>query len=281
MKIAILSGKGGTGKTLISTNLASVISEEQKVQLLDCDVEEPNSHLFLNTDWKSEKDVNLMLPVVNHDLCDKCGKCAEECQFGAIVTYPTGTLVFNNLCHGCGVCTMVCPQKAIKEVPKRKGEIKSGIVSENFELKMGLLEIGEPSGVSIIRELKKEIDDSKVVILDSPPGSTCPVVETLRGVDFALMVTESSPFGLHDLKEVLEIIEDMKIPHAVLINRYDKQYSEMNEFLEKRKIPVLLRIPFERAIAEYYSRGELISEKMPEKRKMMEKLFEKIQELAG
>ena len=281
MKIAVLSGKGGTGKTLISTNLAFVVSKENKVQLLDCDVEEPNSHLFLNTDWKTEKDVNLMLPVVNHNICDKNGRCAEECQFGAIVTYPTGTLIFNNLCHGCGVCTMVCPNNAIKEVPKSTGKIKSGKVSENFEFKMGLMNIGEPSGVSIIRELKKGIDNSKIAILDSPPGSTCPVVETLRGVDFALLVTESSPFGLHDLREVLEIIEEMKIPHGVVINRYNKQYSEMDEFLKKKKIPVLLRIPFDRSIAEYYSRGELIVEKMPEKREMMKKLFDNIMELAG
>ncbi len=280
MKIAVLSGKGGTGKTLISTNLASFLANSRKVQLLDCDVEEPNSHIFFKTEFTHWENVNIMIPLVDQNQCSKCGICARECKFGAIVSYPTGTLVFQNLCHGCGVCSMVCPEKAISEVPKMIGEIKKGSVNPNLALGMGLLKIGEPSGVQIIRQLKSHIDPAAdVVILDSPPGSSCPVVETLRQTDFALIVTESSPFGLHDMQAVLEIVEEMKIPHGVIINRYDASYREMENFLREKNIPLLLTIPFDRSIAESYSRGKLFSIENPAKASLMEQLFAKISEV--
>lgn len=261
-KIAVLSGKGGTGKTLVSTNLANVIANSRRVHLLDCDVEEPNSHLFFDVEYFDEFVVNILLPVVNQDECNHCRKCTEACEFGAIMASPTKTVVFEALCHGCGLCTMVCPTKAISEVDKTIGIVKKGRVGDsNLAYSMGLLNIGEPSGVRIIRELKKQTSEKdEIIILDSPPGASCPVVETLRGADFAILVTESSPFGMHDLLIALDVVRDMKIPVGVIINRYDERFTEMEKELKDKQIPVLMKIPFDKQIAKIYSEGQLFTE---------------------
>jgi len=275
LKIAVLSGKGGTGKTLVSTNLANILSKNIDVELLDCDVEEPNSSLFYNVDFEKETSVNIDLPVVDNDICTKCRKCADSCQFGAINVFSTGTMVFESLCHGCGVCSDVCPVNAITERKKEIGTIKYGKLNKiNFG--EGLLNIGEPSGVKVIRELKEFSNKIDVQILDSPPGASCSVVETLRDADYAILVTEPTPFGLHDLKSAQEIAENMGIKHGVVINRFEEEYDEMNEFLEAKSVDTLQKIPFSREIAEIYSKGDLISDK-----EEYAHLFEKIAEKVG
>ncbi|MBO8160514.1 MAG: P-loop NTPase [Thermosipho sp. (in: Bacteria)] len=265
MKIAILSGKGGTGKTTVSTNLAWVLSKITSVQLLDADVEEPNDHIFFDISFDHEESVDLLLPVVNNETCIRCGECSKNCQFGAISVFNSGTIVFENLCHGCGVCKMVCPVNAITEKSKSIGKVMLGTISKNLKFGMGILNIGEPSGVRIIRQLKKHIDNkAEVVIIDSQPGTSCPVVETLRNVDFAILVTEPTTFGLHDLSLAIELVKEMNIPSGIIINRDNSKTNIIDKFAEKENIPILMKIPFKKQIAKIYSEGNLFSKFLPE-----------------
>lgn len=276
MVIAVLSGKGGTGKTTLATNLARVLSFNYQVQLLDADAEEPDVHLFFQTVRESREDVHLMLPVIDREKCSLCGKCAEECQFGALSIFDTGVMVFNTLCHGCGLCTMICPESAITEVPKVIGRVDMGSIDDSLSFGMGIMEIGEPSPVRIIRALKKHIDHERIVIIDSPPGTSCPVVETLRKVDYAIMVTEPTPFGLHDLELAVSIVREMEVPFGVVINRDNASYSKIDEFASRENIGILERIPFDREIARAYSEGVLFSDAFPEWRVRLEKMYAKI-----
>lgn len=280
MKIAVLSGKGGTGKTFISTNLAWVLSENKKVKLVDVDVEEPNSRLFFNIKINREEKVNLLLPRVDQEKCTHCGKCSDTCEFSAISAFPTATMVFKNLCHGCGACMMVCPTRAISEIPKELGRIRFGEINSNLSFAEGELKIGEPSGVKIIRELKKMVEDKNSIILfDSPPGATCPVVETLRNVDFALLVTEGTPFGLHDLKIAYEIVKEMNIPSGIIINRNSDEFKEIDKFAEENKIKIIEKIPFSRDIASEYSSGNLFVTKNEEWKKRFYDIFTSIEKV--
>lgn len=280
MKIAVLSGKGGTGKTFVSTNLAWVLSVENKVKLVDADVEEPNSRLFFNIKIDKEENVHLLLPKVDQEKCIHCGKCSDVCEFSAISSFPSATMVFSNLCHGCGACTMVCPTRAISEIPKELGKLRFGKINNNLDFAEGELKIGEPSGVKIIRELKRMINDkNSIVILDSPPGATCPVVETLRNVDFALLVTEGTPFGLHDLKIAYEVVKDMNIPTGIIINRYSDEYKDIDVFAEKNEIKVFERIPFMREIASEYSKGNIFVDQNDEWKKRFNNIFNSIKEV--
>ncbi len=282
MIINVLSGKGGTGKTTVSTNLAYVLKEAgMDVQLLDTDVEEPNTHIFFDITFERERSVDILLPVVDKNKCTLCGECAKVCQFGAIVVFPTTVMVFDYLCHGCGACTMVCPERAISERPKSIGKISFGRTKEGIKYGMGLLNIGEPSGVRIIREMKKEMYDAQVTIIDSPPGTSCPVVESLRRSDFAILVTESTPFGLHDLKMAVRVVREMGIRMGVVINRYDPSFKELEDYLQSEGIPLLMRIPFDRRIAHHYSRGEIFSRHIPEWKEEFLRMYEEIEKAAG
>ncbi|MFO7881952.1 MAG: ATP-binding protein [Kosmotogaceae bacterium] len=276
MKIAVLSGKGGTGKTTISTNLAWVLSKEMPIQLMDMDTEEPNSHIFFDVDFTHEESTNLLIPEVNNEKCTRCGKCAEVCQFGAIAVFETGVLVFDGLCHGCGACSIVCPENAITEVPKSIGKIKLGNAEDNLAFGMGLLNIGEMSGVPIIRHLKKHIDDNRTVILDSPPGVSCPVVETLRGADSALLVTEATPLGFHDLLLAVDVVREMGIPMGVVVNRASDDYEQIEKYVEVENIPLLGKIPYDKKIAEKYSRGELFVKEDKDWFEEIRNIFERI-----
>lgn len=277
MKITILSGKGGTGKTTVSTNLAYTLSKKYKVQLLDADVEEPNDHLFFNVNVEKEESVDMLLPVVDNDACIRCGECAKACQFGAITSFPNATVVFKNLCHGCGVCSMVCPVNAITEVPKSIGKIVLGKINDNLKFGMGLLNIGEPSGVRIIKQLKKHIDENvDVVLIDSQPGTSCPVVESLRNIDFAILVTEPTTFGLHDLSLAVDLVREMKIPSGIVINRDTGNTNLIDEYAKKENIPILLKIPFDREIAKLYSEGKIFSEYLPEWEEKFANVFDTI-----
>ncbi len=282
MKIAIISGKGGTGKTTISTNLAYVLSLKHKVMLIDADVEEPNSHLFFNIKFEREISVNLKKPVIDMKKCTLCRKCVEVCQFGALIAFPKSIFVYENLCKGCGACKLICPTKAISERSTELGIIKIGSISENLKYAMGLLNIGELSGVKIIRELKNNIpSDIEITIIDAPPGASCPVVEALVDTDFAILVTEPTPFGLSDLKMAVSIIEEMKIPSGIIVNRYTKGSDIIHNFAKEKNIPIISTIFFDREIAKYYSKGEIFSKHIDKWQNEFIEIYDKIQRLTN
>jgi len=273
MIVSIASGKGGTGKTTVAVNLALALSH---VQLLDCDVEEPNVHLLLKPEVNQVKPVCVSIPRINEELCNHCGKCAEFCEYNALFVSAEKVLVFPELCHNCGGCAIICPNHAIVEEKHQIGRIKMGIAGK-AELVYGELEVGEPMSVPIIREVKKQIDRSKNVILDSPPGTSCPVIETVRGSDFCLLVTEPTPFGLHDLKIAVHVLKNMKIPFGVVINRAGVGDKKVYEYCKEEHTPILLEIPFQRRIAELYSRGIPFSQEMPEWKEKFQTLFSQIE----
>jgi MinD superfamily P-loop ATPase containing an inserted ferredoxin domain len=275
--VSVASGKGGTGKTSLAVNLAISI---ENAQLLDCDVEEPNAHLLLNPKITCQEPVYRLVPSVNEELCDYCGKCAAFCQYNAILAVPGKILVFPELCHGCGGCILTCPKKAISEGKNRIGVIKEGF-TDDIRIVFGELEVGEPLAVPLIREVKKRLDKSRNVILDAPPGTSCPVIETVKGSDFCILVTEPTPFGLHDLKITVKVLEDMKIPYGVVVNRAGIGDKKIYEYCRGKGIPILLEIPYQRKIAELYSKGIPFSLKMPEWTDKFQKLFEDVKELVG
>ncbi len=249
--ISIASGKGGTGKTTVAVNLALSLG---KVQLLDCDVEEPNAHILLQPEIRETKRVYALIPVILEDRCDHCGKCAEFCQYHALFVTAKKVLTFPELCHSCGGCSMVCPLDAIIEEKKEIGKLKMGM-AKNVELVYGELNIGEPMAVPLIRAVKNRIRSDKTVLIDAPPGTACPLVASVYKSDYCILVAEPTPFGLHDLKITVEVLRKMKIPLGVVINRGGIGDKKVYEYCEKEKIPILLEIPFDRKIAELYSRG--------------------------
>ncbi|MGC9095428.1 MAG: ATP-binding protein [Candidatus Bathyarchaeia archaeon] len=277
MIISIASGKGGTGKTSVAVNLAVSIED---VQLLDCDVEEPNDHLLLHPKISHEKPVYTLIPSLNEELCDHCGKCAVFCQYNAIFASSEKVLIFPELCHGCGGCILVCPKKALTEGKHRIGALKRGYAG-NSELVYGELEVGEPMAVPLIREVKKCIDKNRNVILDAPPGTSCPVIETVKGSDFCILVTEPTPFGLHDLKIAVQVLKDMKISSGVVVNRAGIGDGKVYEYCKEEEIPVLLEIPYQRRIAELYSKGVPFSQEMPEWKEKFIALFNEVRRRVG
>jgi MinD superfamily P-loop ATPase len=277
MIVSIASGKGGTGKTSVAVNMALSI---RNVQLLDCDVEEPNAHLLLHPKISRTERVYVSVPFVNEELCDHCGKCSKFCQYNAIFVSPEKVLIFPELCHSCGGCALVCPKKAITEDKHVIGTLKLASAGD-LKLVYGELEVGEPMAVPIIREVKRQIDKSRNVVLDSPPGTSCPVIETVKGSDFCILVTEPTPFGLHDLKITVQVLEDMKIPFGVVINRTGIGDQKVYGYCREKNIPILLEIPFQRKIAELYSKGIPFSLEMPEWKTKFEALFNEARKLVG
>jgi len=269
MRITIASGKGGTGKTMVATSMAlslAWLTPDKPPLFLDCDVEAPNAHLFLHPSVTEQQEVGLLIPLVDEAKCTHCGKCAEVCQYHAIAVLGQKTLVFPQLCHGCGSCTMLCPEAAISEVPDRMGVIERGPAAGGITFAHGILDVGEPMAVPVIRQLKKWVQPQpdQVVLCDAPPGTSCPVVETVRGSDYVLLVTEPTPFGLHDLNLAIQVASELDIPAGVIINRVNGPYQALDEFCARQNIPVLLRIPFERAIAEGVAQGKMLVEIHPE-----------------
>ena len=284
MIISIASGKGGTGKTTIAVNLA--LSIDGGVQFLDCDAEEPNAHIFLKPEIKETKKVYIPVPEIDEEKCTYCGRCREVCAYNAIAVIK-GTdgkrgsiLVFSNLYHGCGSCGYFCPAGAIKEVNKEIGEIEIGAVGA-MQFIHGLLNIGEAMAPPVIRQIKKHINPTRTVIIDAPPGTSCPVVETIKRSDFCVLVTEPTPFGLNDLVLAVEVLRKLAIPFGVVINRSDLGNEKTDEYCEKENTPILMRIPFKKEIAMAYSKGEPIVKAFSEYKKDFRKLFDAIKEKKG
>lgn len=261
MIISVASGKGGTGKTLIATSLALVIGKN--VQLLDCDVEEPNAHIFIKPVNVKTERVTVLVPRVNEALCDYCGKCSEVCEFNAIAVANKKILIFDNLCHACGGCGLLCPQKAITEMKRAVGKIETGD-KQGLELISGVLNVSEAMAIPVIAAVKSKLNKKMTVIIDASPGTSCPMVEAVKGSNFCLLVTESTPFGLHDLSLAYEVVKKMGIPAGLVINKYDSSFTQLEKYCEKEKLPVLLKIPEDRNIAAAYSRGECLVEVFPE-----------------
>lgn len=260
MKLAVASGKGGTGKTTVSVALA--LSAESAVTYLDCDVEEPNGKLFLQPEVESSQNVSVPVPVVNRIRCTGCGDCADICQFNAIVTQGEYAMVFPDLCHSCGGCVYVCPERAITEEMHPIGSLNSGQAGKVRYIE-GLLNVGASMATPVIDAVKDHVSDG-VIIIDSPPGTSCSMVSTVRDADFVLLVTEPTPFGLHDLKIAVKTLEELKRPFAVIINRFEETDNCVDRFCADEGIAVLLRIPDNRKVAEAYSRGESLLSALPE-----------------
>ncbi|AWB10956.1 MinD superfamily P-loop ATPase [Thermodesulfobium acidiphilum] len=276
MTIAIASGKGGTGKTTIATNLAIVASEKyDSVTLLDCDVEEPNSHIFINGKKIKEEVVNVRIPEVDESLCTECGACSNFCQYNAIVSLKGKPVVFKEMCHSCGGCTLVCQPKAIHEVDHRIGLInfyKSGKIN----LIEGLLDIGSPLSPPLIGAVKGYESKDTLNIIDAPPGTSCPVIEAIRDADYLILVTEPTPFGLNDLILAVEVSRKLNKKFSVAINRVGSGDDRVHKYCKKENIPIILEIPDDRRIAELYSNGKIILENLPEYKKCFEEVLEKI-----
>jgi len=286
MVIAVASGKGGTGKTTVAVSLAIAASEgtSAKPLLLDCDVEEPNSGLFLDIEYSSGRDTGVLVPEVNLEKCTFCGRCSEVCVWNAIAVAGSKVLVFNDLCHGCGSCSLVCPEGAIEEVTHVTGRIENG-TDGSIDFARGILNVGQAMPVPVISSLLKEYlpkPDSSTVIIDSSPGTSCPVVEAVSGSDYVVLVTEPTPFGLHDLKAAVDVVvNQLKIPAGVIINRDGIGNSDVEKYCHTENLPILAKIPMDRRIAEMLSNGIPLLTGLPEYMDMFTSILSTVREEVG
>jgi MinD superfamily P-loop ATPase len=271
MKIAVLSGKGGTGKTTVSSSLAFI----SKMLLIDTDIEEPNSHIFLKGNIEDIKSVYTRFPEVNMEKCNLCGECGNFCKFNAIIPAKKRVIVFGEACHDCGGCEIVCKNGAISWEKREIGKIYTGKTHFNSVNKYGKLNIGEMSGVKIIKEIYKNTEE-KDFLIDCPPGTACTTVSAVEVADFAIIVVEPSPFGLSDMKLVVQLLRDMKIPFGVVINKFDEDENIVKKYCDDEKIEIIGTIPFDRKIAETYSKGEIIAEALPEYRENFETILKRV-----
>lgn len=276
MIISIASGKGGTGKTTIATSLAVSIDED--VQLLDCDVEEPNAHLFIHPDFEKTEAISTPVPVVDESKCSLCGKCYEICEFKAITKIVDTILTFPELCHSCGGCWEVCPEDAITQSDRSLGDVQIGY-RNGLAFVHGRLRVGEAMAPPLIDAVRAHQDPEKLTIIDAPPGTSCPVIAAMHGADFILLVTEPTPFGLHDLKLAVGAVKILNIPCGLVINRSDIGDDEVKTYANENDVSVLMEIPFDRRIAERYSEGVIIAEALPEWKEKFKKLYEDIKQI--
>jgi MinD superfamily P-loop ATPase len=280
MILSVASGKGGTGKTLVATSLALSLCGSQPVQLLDCDVEEPNAHILLRPVVEASQPVTVPVPAVDKEKCTYCGLCSDVCAYNAIAVARKVILTFPELCHGCGACSFICPRDAVAEVQREVGVIEKGHAGE-ISFVGGRLNVGEAMASPVIRAVKDSADPTATVIIDAPPGTSCPVVETIRGSDFCLLVTEPTPFGLSDLATAVEVVRQIGAPLGVVINRDGSGDDAVSEFCAQQQIPVLMRILFDRRIAEAYCRGQTLVAAAPHWRQAFRDLFERIRGLTA
>ena len=276
MKIVVASGKGGTGKTTVATSLACVAaSAGRTAAYVDCDVEEPNGHLFLRPVIDTRRVVGRCVPRVDAEACTRCGECGRICRFSAIVCIGEEVLVFPELCHGCGGCRLVCPTGAIAEESRRIGQLEVGRAG-GVAFIHGVLDVGQAMSPPLIRAVKAAVSAADVVVIDAAPGTSCPVVESVRGSDFVLLVTEPTPFGLNDLKLAVEMVRAMDLPFGLVINRADLGDGETRAYCLDQDVEILAEIPDDRRIAEAYCRGEVICDALPEYRPAFDELLRRI-----
>ncbi|WP_300667684.1 ATP-binding protein [Desulfoluna sp.] len=273
MIITVASGKGGTGKTTVATNLAVAVGKG--TTLLDCDVEEPNVHLFLEPKNLRKTPITTMIPVVDQDACIQCGACSELCHFSAITLVADELYLFPNMCHSCGGCVMVCPAGALTEGSRELGELEIGQWND-IELISGRLRVGEAMSPPLIERVKEAAEGRELVIVDAPPGTSCPVIAAMNGTHYVLLVTEPTPFGLNDLKLAVEAVRVLGMPFGIVINRADAGDDRVVRYAEEEGIEILMSIPYSRKVAEYYARGRLLVEAMPEMAEAFGGLVEKI-----
>jgi MinD superfamily P-loop ATPase len=274
MILSIASGKGGTGKTTVATNLALSIG---KCQFIDCDVEEPNANIFLKTNIDNSEDISVSYPEIDKTKCDYCGKCSDFCAYNALAVVPSNVLVFPELCHSCGGCELICPKNAINWHDRVIGKVEHGQAKE-IDFYHGILNVGEIQAIPVIKALKSKVDRNKNVIIDVPPGTSCPVIESIGGSDYCILVTEPTPFGLHDLKLAVEVVKHMNIPFGLVINRDGIGDKKVKEYCKKENIPILLKIPEKKMIAHLYSKGFALVNEVYEWHEMFGQVFNRIQE---
>lgn len=266
MKIAVASGKGGTGKSTVSVNLAYLLSKKfDNVALLDCDVEEPNCHLFFNPQFNYSEKVNINVPKIYAEKCVSCGKCAQVCEFNAMALVKNRVLIFDELCHGCGSCKINCPEGAIVDGVREIGVLEAQL-SEKISFIQGKTRIGEAMSPPLIKKVKNFADSKNfgIQIIDSPPGTSCPFINTIYGVDYVVLVTEPTPFGFYDLKLAVDVVRELKIPFGVAINKSNENDNLIEKWAKEENIKIITKIPENIKIARSYSRGEILLEKMPE-----------------
>lgn len=278
MIISIASGKGGTGKTTVAVNLALSISGD--VQLLDCDVEEPNASLFIRPDIQESETVTTPVPEVDMAKCTLCKKCSEICRFNAIVIIAETVLPFPELCHSCGGCMRICPEKAITETGRVLGVVEKGR-RDGLEFIQGRLRIGEAMAPPLIRKVREYIRPDALTIIDAPPGTSCPVIAAMKGADFVLLVTEPTPFGLHDLRLAVGAVDILQIPCGLVINRSDMGDDKVRTYAREAGVPILMEIPFDRKIAEVYSRGEMLIDAIPGFKERFQTLHQRIKDVVA
>jgi MinD superfamily P-loop ATPase len=273
--IAVASGKGGTGKTTVATSLALALVPDCPILFWDCDVEAPNAHLLLNPSFTQKKDASILLPVIDESRCNQCGICAQVCQYNAIAVTGQRVLVFPEMCHGCGSCVLNCPSGAIREVPHVLGTLEQGDTPEGIRFARGTLHIGQSWTIPVIRQLKDWLPAGadETIIIDAPPGTSCPVAESVRDADYVLLVTEPTPFGLHDLKLAYELIRELGLPAGVIINRDGIGDQRVDDFCTQAGLPVLLRIPMDREIAAGIAQGIPLVTLKPEYHPLFKEIF--------
>ncbi|HUW63173.1 MAG TPA: ATP-binding protein [Spirochaetia bacterium] len=279
--VAVASGKGGTGKTTVSTNLACAASEMgYEVSYVDCDVEEPNGHLFLKPCIERRHQVHVPVPKVDPEKCTGCGICGEICQFSAIIVIAGQVMTFENMCHGCGGCKLACPEQAIAEKGREIGVVEEGRAGRAGFVH-GRLNVGEAMSPPIIKAVRSAGQNGGLTIIDAPPGTSCPVITAVRGVGFVLMVTEPTPFGLHDLGLALDMVKELDIPHAVVVNRSVPGNNLARDFCRERGVGILTEIPDDRKVAEAYARGDLVFSAVPGFRERFTSLLTSVVREAG